>query len=126
MWWGMNEMFNTLLCNTQSLSIKCAVRQIYPSVFKEVYISDVKLILPGQTFNKDLTFCFSNKYILTKSALAVFLEINGTSLWQYLIIFLIPSYSTNEKGNLCLTIAAINNSIYILRQNFEALIDKFP
>jgi hypothetical protein len=77
---GMNENINTLLDNTQFLSIKCAVRQIYPLVVKEVHKSDVKLILPGQKFNKGLTFCFSNICILIKSALAVFLLINGTSL----------------------------------------------
>jgi hypothetical protein len=123
---GMNEKLNTFLDNTQFLSIKCAVRQIYLSVVKKVHISDVKLILPVQTFNKDLTFCFFNKCILTKSALTIFVEINDTSLRKYLFIYLIPSYSTNEKGNSCLIIATINNSLYFLGQNFEVFTNKFP
>jgi hypothetical protein len=121
---GMNEKFNTLLDNTKLLSIKCAVRQIYPSVVKEVHKSDVKLILPGQTFNKDLTLCFSNIYILIKSALAVFVLINDTSLRKYLYISLTPSYSTYEKDKSCLKIVPANNSLYLLGQNFEALTDK--
>ena len=44
---GMNEKFNTLLINTQSLLIKCAVRHLYLSVVKEVHKSDVKQILLG-------------------------------------------------------------------------------
>ena len=94
---GMNEKLNTLLDNTKFLSIKCAVRQIYSSVFKEVHKLNVKLILPIQIFNKDLIFCFSNKCILIKSALIVFLEINGTYLCKYLVISLIPSYSTKRN-----------------------------
>jgi hypothetical protein len=55
----MNKKFNTLLDNTKFFfSTKCAIRYIYPSVVKEVHKSDVKLILPEQTFNKDLTFLF--------------------------------------------------------------------
>ena len=80
---GINEKFSTLFINTQSLLIKCAVRHIYPSVVKEVHKSDVKQILPGQILNIDLTFSFSLKYIFTKSALTVFLEIKGTSPRKY-------------------------------------------
>jgi hypothetical protein len=98
----MNEKFNTILDNSQFLSIKYAVRQIYPSVVKEVHKSDVKLILTGQTFNKDLTFCFSKICILIKSALTVFLQINGTSLHKYLCTSLTPSYSTYEKRQVML------------------------
>jgi hypothetical protein len=80
---GINENFNTLLINTQSLLIKCAVRHIYPSNVKEVYKSDVKQILPEQTLNINLIISFSLRYIFTKSALTVFLEINGTSPRKY-------------------------------------------
>jgi hypothetical protein len=122
----MNEKLNTLLDNTQLLSIKCVVRQIYPSVVKEVHKSDIKLILPVQTFNKGLTFCFSNICILIKSALAVFLLINGTSLHKYLSISLTLPYSTYEKGKSYLIIVLTKNYLYLLGQNFEALSDRVP
>jgi hypothetical protein len=80
---GINENFNTLLVNTQSLLLKCAVRHIYPLVVKEVYKSDVKQILPRQTLNIDLIISFSLKYIFTKFALTIFLEINGISPCKY-------------------------------------------
>jgi hypothetical protein len=126
MWWGINEKFNTLLCKTQPLSTKCVVRHIYPSVVKEVHESDVKQIFPGQTFNIDLTICFSLRYILCKSTLAVFLQICVTSLRKYCIVSSKPSYSTYQKGKSCLITEATNNSLYHVAQNLEALTDILP
>jgi hypothetical protein len=120
----MNEKFNTLLVKTQFLSIKCAVRHIYPSVVKEVHKSDVKQILPGQPFNINLTFCFSLICKFFKSALKVFLEIRGASGYKYFIISLMPSYSTNQKGKSCLITEATNNSLNFLGQNLELLTDR--
>jgi hypothetical protein len=123
---NMNEKINTLLLKTQFLSIKCVVRHIYPSVVKEVHKSNVKQIFPRQTFNIDLTFCFSLKCKFLNLALGVFLEISGASECKYFIISFIPSYSTNQKGKSCLITEATNNSLNFLRQNLELLTDIYP
>jgi hypothetical protein len=122
----MNEKFNTILVKTQFLSIKCVVRYIYPSVVKEVHKSDIKQILPGQPFNINLTCCFSLICKFFKSALRAFLEISGASGYKYFIISLMPSYSTNRKGKLCLMTEATNSSLNFLGQNLELLTDRDP